>query len=44
MNKDKHKVKFKHKFVENTFDNLDKFNRSCDKLMIKYIKPIFYFF
>jgi len=35
-------VKFKHKCVENIFDNLDKFNRSCDKLMIKYIKPIFY--
>ena len=34
-------VKFKHKCVENIFDNLDKFNRSCDKLMIKYIKPFF---
>ena len=42
MNKDNHKVKFKHKFVENTFDNLDKFNRNCDQFMIKYIKPIFY--
>ena len=35
-------VKFKHKSVENIFNNLDKFNRSCDGFMIKYIKPIFY--
>ena len=35
-------VKFKHKFVENMFNNLDKFNKKCDQLLIKNIKPFFY--
>ena len=42
LNNQNSNVKFKHKCVENMFNNLDKFNRSCDNFMIKYIKPFFY--
>lgn len=42
LNNQNSNVKFKHKCVENMFNNLDKFNKSCDDFMIKYIKPFFY--
>lgn len=42
LNNQNFNVKFKHKSVENMFNNLYKFNKKCDEFLIKNIKPFFY--
>lgn len=41
-NKKDEKLKIKHKFLENMFNQLDSFNNICDDVLIQYIKPFFY--